>query len=94
MDAATHDGFKTQNPPRHRPPQGPSARRPRRLELGAAPLVAPGLVANLIGARSAQHRFLFRARLTDGRTPGQAISDGDDFEVLRHLRAIASGNFP
>ena len=54
----------------------------------------PGLLTNLIGTSSAQHRFLYQARLVDGRTPAQAISDGDDFKVLRHLRAIASGNFP
>jgi hypothetical protein len=54
----------------------------------------PGLLANVIGNRAARHHFLYRARLANGRSPARAISDGDDFEVLRHLRAIASGNFP
>jgi hypothetical protein len=54
----------------------------------------PGLLANLISDRAARHHFLYQARLTDGRSPAKAISDGDDFEVLRHLRAIAAGNHP
>ena len=54
----------------------------------------PGLLFNLFDERAARLHFLYRARLTDGRSPARAIADGDDFEVLRHLRDFASGNFP
>jgi hypothetical protein len=32
----------------------------------------------------------YGARLADGRTPAQALDDGDDLAVLRHLRDASS----
>jgi hypothetical protein len=52
----------------------------------------PGLLANLIGDASERHRFLFRAHIVDGRTPAQMTDAGDDFVVLRWLRAKAAGS--
>jgi hypothetical protein len=59
-----------------------------RLPIGAWSL--PGLLLDLHTTRRERHVFIYGARLADGRTPAQALDDGDDLAVLRHLRDASS----